>query len=201
VALNLFCTKFAAIWQGKSLWSNLIQATCAPAKASIAWFSMSYCQSWCWRPGACSISFTWLCFGQKQGKIQPMPWFILATWLYFSQHLSSCLERQKRKCRPFWHTCRQRTWLMRGHAVDPYSAVKCWWSEVIVPTLWTRDLSYDVFAKYVISYLTRFTVLNKLGRNLRLQNLPFLPFFGLVRQISSQQRPFSEPPMLLYNTC
>jgi len=42
-----------------------------------------------------------------------------------------------------------------------------------------------------------FTVLNKLGRSIRLQNLPFLPFWGLFRQFPPQQRPFSELSMLL----
>ena len=37
------------------------------------------------------------------------------------------------------------------------------------------------------------TVLNKLGRIIRLQSLPSLPFFP------PQQRPFSELPVLLYN--
>jgi hypothetical protein len=40
-----------------------------------------------------------------------------------------------------------------------------------------------------------FTVLNKLGRIIRLQNLPFSCLFG---QFPPQQRPFSELPVLFY---
>ena len=55
-----------------------------------------------------------------------------------------------------------------------------------------RIIRHIVFNAY-------FTVLNKSGRIIRLQNLPFLPFFGLFRQFPPQQRPFSELLMLLYS--
>ena len=47
-----------------------------------------------------------------------------------------------------------------------------------------------------------FTVLNKSGRTIGLQNLPYLPYLpviGLLRLTPPQIRPFSELPMLLYN--
>ena len=46
------------------------------------------------------------------------------------------------------------------------------------------------------AYLNNNIVINAyftvLGHTIRLQSLPFLPFFGLHRQIPPQQRPFSE---------
>ena len=47
-----------------------------------------------------------------------------------------------------------------------------------------------------------FTVLNKSGHIIRLQNMPFcrfLPFWGLFRQFPPHQRLLSQLPMLLYN--
>jgi len=41
-------------------------------------------------------------------------------------------------------------------------------------------------------------VLNKLGRIIQLQNLAFLPFFGIFRQFPPHQWPFIELPILLY---